>query len=93
MSEFNLNIFCIYWSSFFLNQPCREIIDSEDNSHATSGDEWKPSEAASETDVSVQLPKLSTKVIIFLLENGKFEFSRKQYIFLKHSKREFCAEF
>ena len=34
-----------------------------------------------------------TKVIIFLLENGKFEFSRKQYIFLKHSKREFCAEF
>jgi hypothetical protein len=55
-----LDIFCIYWSSFFLNQPCREIIDSEDNSHATSGDEWKPSEAASETDVSVQLPKLST---------------------------------
>ena len=35
----------------------------------------------------------TTKVIIFLLENGKFEFSRKQYIFLKHSKREFCAEF
>jgi hypothetical protein len=34
-----------------------------------------------------------TKVIIFWLENGKFEFSRKQYIFLKHSKREFCAEF
>ena len=34
-----------------------------------------------------------TKVIIFLLENGKFEFSRKQYIFLKHSKREFCAEY
>jgi hypothetical protein len=33
------------------------------------------------------------KVIIFWLENGKFEFSRKQYIFLKHSKREFCAEF
>jgi hypothetical protein len=30
---------------------------------------------------------------IFWLENGKFEFSRKQYIFLKHSKREFCAEF
>ena len=36
---------------------------------------------------------LHTKVIIFWLENGKFEFSRKQYIFLKHSKREFCAEF
>ena len=36
---------------------------------------------------------LATKVIIFWLENGKFEFSRKQYIFLKHSKREFCAEF
>ena len=36
---------------------------------------------------------LITKVIIFLLENGKFEFSRKKYIFLKHSKREFCAEF
>ena len=34
-----------------------------------------------------------TKVIIFWLENGKFEFSRKQYIFLKHSKQEFCAEF
>jgi hypothetical protein len=34
-----------------------------------------------------------TKVIIFWLENGKFEFSRKQYIFLKHSKREFCAKF
>ena len=33
------------------------------------------------------------KVIIFWLENGKYEFSRKQYIFLKHSKREFCAEF
>ena len=33
------------------------------------------------------------KVIIFLLENGKFEFSRKQYICLKHSKREFYAEF
>ena len=32
-------------------------------------------------------------ILIFLLENGKFEFSRKQYIFLKHSKREFCAEF
>jgi hypothetical protein len=27
-----------------------------------------------------------TKEIIFWLENGKFEFSRKQYIFLKHSK-------
>ena len=37
--------------------------------------------------------KVYTKVIIFWLENGKFEFSRKQYIFLKHSKREFCAEF
>jgi len=36
------------------------IYESEDNSHATSGEEWKPSEAASETDVSVQLPKLST---------------------------------
>ena len=36
---------------------------------------------------------LPVKVIIFWLENGKFEFSRKQYIFLKHSKREFCAEF
>jgi hypothetical protein len=34
------------------------------------------------------------KVIFFLLENEKFEFSRKQYTFLKkHSKREFCAEF
>jgi hypothetical protein len=33
------------------------------------------------------------KVIIFWLENGIFEFSRKQYIFLKHSKLEFCAEF
>jgi hypothetical protein len=33
------------------------------------------------------------KVIIFWLENGKFEFSQKQYIFLEHSKREFCAEF
>ena len=33
------------------------------------------------------------KLIIFWLENGKFEFSRKQYIFLKHSRREFCAEF
>jgi hypothetical protein len=39
------------------------------------------------------LQRFSTKVIIFWLENGKFEFSRKQYIFLKHSKREFCAEF
>jgi hypothetical protein len=36
---------------------------------------------------------VSIKVIIFWLENGKFEFSRKQYIFLKHSKREICAEF
>jgi hypothetical protein len=36
---------------------------------------------------------IQKKVIIFLLENGKYEFSRKQYIFLKHSKREFCAEF
>ena len=33
------------------NYHCRKIMDSEDNSHATSGDEWKPSEAASETDV------------------------------------------
>jgi hypothetical protein len=32
------------------NYHCRKIMDSEDNSHATSGDEWKPSEAASETD-------------------------------------------
>jgi hypothetical protein len=53
------------------NYHCRKIMDSEDNSHATSGDEWKPSEAASETDVSVQLPKLSTKVIIFLLKKRK----------------------
>ena len=35
----------------------------------------------------------TSKVIIFWLEKGKFEFSRKQYIFLKHSKRDFCAEF
>ena len=39
------------------------------------------------------LHTIATKVIIFLLENGKFEFSRKQYIFLIHSKQEFCAEF
>jgi hypothetical protein len=39
------------------------------------------------------IKKYSPKVIFFWLENGKFEFSRKQYIFLKHSKRELCAEF
>ena len=41
----------------------------------------------------LDIAMLSLKVIIFWLENEKFEFSRKQYIFLKHSKREFCAEF
>jgi hypothetical protein len=40
-----------------------------------------------------QIQQTGIKVIIFWLENGKFEFSRKQYIFLKHIKREFCAEF
>jgi hypothetical protein len=35
------------------------------------------------TCVYLLLLILNTKVIIFLLENGKFEFSRKQYIFLK----------
>ena len=42
---------------------------------------------------TITYSKDTTKVTIFWLENGKFEFSRKQYIFLKHSKREFCAEF
>ena len=34
--------------------------------------------------------RITCKVIIFWLENGTFEFSRNQYIFLKHSKRVLC---
>ena len=44
---------------------CREIMDCEDDSYASSGEEWKPSEVASESDESFQLPKLSSTTSIY----------------------------